>query len=177
RRDQPALRPAGDRLTVRTIDSVLWARSLVADRFDLQHLAGSGGMGVVYRAEDMLNGRPVALKMPRTEDEDTPRRLVAADLILPQVDHPHVVRHAAHGRTEHGAYIAMEWLEGETLAARLARGPLDIAESVALAETIAGALGAVHARGVVHRDVKPSNIFLVHEKLANARIVDFGLAR
>ena len=97
--------------------------------------------------------------------------------ILAELNHPRIVRYVAHGRTAAGQFIAMEWLEGETLADRLLRGRLEIAEATQLIETVAGALAVVHARGMVHRDIKPSNLFLTGKSIAGVKILDFGIAR
>src|SRR5690606_29722633 len=84
----------------------------------------------------------------------------------------------AHGETLAGdVYLAMEWLEGEDLGSTLACTRLSVAESVALARRVADALGAAHARGIVHRDVKPENIFLEHRRIERAEVLDVGLAR
>src|SRR5262249_8787251 len=161
RRHQPPLRPPRDRLAVHTTISESQPRRLIADRFELDHVAGTGGLGIVYRANDILLGVPVALKMPRDQEELMHWRLLEEGLILSQVQHPHVVRYVAHGRTVNSAYVAMEWLDGETLATRLEREPLTVAETIAFIETVAAALGALHERGLVHPDIKPGNLFLV----------------
>jgi tetratricopeptide (TPR) repeat protein len=151
---------------------------IVDRRFAIERLAGSGGMGAVYRALDVETGAPVALKVlvgtPRQEDE---LRFEREALVLAEIDHPGIVRYVAHGRTAEGRpYLAMEWIEGEDLAARIARGPLSVAETIAMGISVAEALGAAHARGVVHRDLKPSNVLLAGGALDRAKIVDFGVA-
>src|SRR5262249_13698748 len=98
--------------------------------------------------------------------------------IRAELEHPHIVRHVAHGVTETSElWLAMEWLDGEDLSTRLGRSPLSAAESVALAVSVAEALGYAHARGVVHRDLKPSNIFLVNGELERVKLLDFGVAQ
>jgi serine/threonine protein kinase len=100
-----------------------------------------------------------------------------ADL-LARLSHPNIVRHVAHGRTESGEqFLAMEWLEGEDLQRRLQRGPLPVADAIGLARLVATALAEVHARGVVHRDVKPSNIWLLDGRADRPMLLDFGIAR
>src|SRR5262249_20762656 len=92
--------------------------------------------------------------------------------------HPSIVRYVSHGVTDEGRqFLAMEWLEGEDLADRLQRGPLDPADAVTLGRRAAEALAIAHARGVVHRDVKPSNLFLVAGDVARVKVLDFGIAR
>jgi hypothetical protein len=89
-----------------------------------------------------------------------------------------VVRYVAHGATDDGdAFLAMEWLEGENLAARVERGPLSLAETLNLSACLAGALAAAHAVGIIHRDLKPSNVILAFNDVARPKLVDFGIAR
>lgn len=141
----------------------------------IERLAGSGGMGAVYRAIDQAAGAPVALKvLGPAADADRFAREIAT---LADLQHPCIVRFVAHGVVEGTPFLAMEWLDGEDLAARVARGPLGVAESVAIAARVGAALGHAHARGVVHRDVKPSNVLLPGGRADDARLVDFGIAR
>ncbi|KYF67942.1 serine/threonine-protein kinase PknK [Sorangium cellulosum] len=150
----------------------------IADRFELERQAGAGGMGALYRAVDLETGAPVAVKILHGAQEADLSRFAREARILDQLTDPAVVRYIAHGTT--GAsrpYLVMEWLEGEDLAARLARAELSVAESLALVRRMAGALAAVHALGVVHRDIKPSNIFLCDGRVELARLIDFGVAR
>src|ERR1700761_4999530 len=157
---------------------------LVSDRFQVVRLAGAGGMGVVYRARDRLTGNAVALKVLRPaggsegHDPDQVERFLREPRILSEVQHPAIVRYIAHGETERGEpYLAMEWLDGESLSARLGRGRLGVAESVDLVRRVAEALAVAHARGVVHRDLKPANLFLVGGEVARPKVLDFGVAR
>jgi hypothetical protein len=151
---------------------------VVAQRFEVERVAGRGGMGVVFRALDRASGGPVALKVLHDITPDLAGRFQREAEVLSGLSHPRIVRYVAHGTTERGdAYLAIEWLDGEDLAARLDRGPLGIEEGVTLARAVAEALGFAHARGVVHRDVKPSNIFLAGGDPADVRVLDFGIAR
>ncbi|WP_437779576.1 serine/threonine-protein kinase [Sorangium sp. So ce1097] len=150
----------------------------IAGRFELERQTGEGGMGALYRAVDLETGAPVAVKILHGAQQADLARFAREARILDQLSDPAVVRYIAHGVT--GAsrpYLVMEWLEGEDLAARLARAELTVAESLALARRVAGALAAVHALGVVHRDIKPSNIFLCDGRVEQARLIDFGVAR
>jgi hypothetical protein len=151
---------------------------VLGGRFRLGRLAGAGAMGQVYEAVDTEGGRRVAIKLMPEKSFGSAARFVREARILADLAHPHIVGYVAHGTT--GAdrpWLAMEWLEGEDLAARLARGPLSRAESVDLAILLAETLGFVHARGIIHRDLKPSNVFLAQGDLAQARLLDFGIAR
>lgn len=152
---------------------------LVIDgRFELERLAGAGGMGVVYRALDRLTGEFVALKMLGPHGGVELARFQREAELLNALRHPGIVRHIAHGLTDTGdAYLAMEWLEGEDLSACLTRGPLGELETMTLARRVAAALAFAHSRGVVHRDLKPANIFLPMGNVAQATLLDFGIAR
>jgi tetratricopeptide (TPR) repeat protein len=148
------------------------------DRFELQRQIGSGGMATIYRAVDRETGGVVALKILHGRSSEQTERFRQEAEVLAELTHPAVVRYIAHGTTpldEH--YLAMEWLEGETLDDRLARGALTIGESVDLGRRIADVLASAHRRGIVHRDIKPSNLFLVNCSLAELKVLDFGLAR
>jgi hypothetical protein len=135
-------------------------------------------MGEVWKALDQASGQPVAVKLlPANALEDAARFAREAQT-LAELSHPRVVRYVAHGaEAGEDPYLVMEWLDGEDLAARLARGPLSVDESVALAVTVAEALAFAHERGVVHRDLKPGNLFLPGGLLSAVKILDFGVAR
>lgn len=152
--------------------------SKIAGRFVIEQRIARGGMGDVFRAMDELRGTRVALKVLRRESERAEERFEREAKLLQALHHPAIVRYVTHGRTPLGEdYLAMEWLEGETLAERLARGRLSHAEAATLVRRIADALGFAHARGIVHRDVKPANIVLVRREVLAATLLDFGIAR
>src|SRR5689334_13296591 len=117
-------------------------------------------MGVVYKALDRRTGQPVAIKIARGLDRTVTARLLREAETLASIDHPGVVRHVAHGHHEDKLYVVMEWLDGEDLAARLSHTGLGTREAVRVMRGAAESLAVLHARGVVHRDVKPSNLFL-----------------
>jgi tetratricopeptide (TPR) repeat protein len=150
---------------------------LVADRFAIESIAGRGGMGVVHRAVDRVSGERVAVKVLGGMDGD-PARFAREAQILAELDHPAIVRYVAHGATSDGRpFLAMEWLEGEDLGARLSGRGLEVAEALAAVKRVASGLAAAHARGIVHRDIKPSNVFLVGSDPERAKLLDFGIAR
>ncbi|AUX22476.1 protein kinase [Sorangium cellulosum] len=152
--------------------------TLLAGRYLLERRAGAGGMGEVWKARDQSTGEAVAVKVLPGGDPEGAARFVREGQILAGLSHPGVVRYVAHGASAEGApYLVMEWLDGEDLAARLARGPLSVDESVALAARVADVLGYAHAQGVIHRDLKPSNLFLPGGRLDAVKVLDFGIAR
>src|SRR5215470_4739943 len=104
---------------------------LVAGRFEIEAVAGAGGMGTVYRARDLASRQIVALKTLASVGECDAARFAREAAVLAELTHPGIVRYVAHGVSErHEHYIVMEWLDGETLEARLARGPLTVADAV-----------------------------------------------
>lgn len=154
--------------------------TLFANRFEIERTAGSGGMGTVYRARDRYSGEIVALKLLHSgtirTDED--ERFAREAQLLSELRHPGIVAHVAHGQTPDGQrFLAMEWLDGEDLAQRLARGPLPLRDCLRLLEQVAEALSLAHQRGVIHRDLKPSNLFLAGGDVGRVKILDFGIAR
>src|SRR5882724_7195974 len=147
-------------------------------RFELERIAGIGGMGTVFRARDRTSGEPVAVKMLRSGPGDGSARFLREIRVLQTLRHPGIVRYVADGATPaRELWLAMEWLEGESLQQRLSRGGLTAAESVVLVRRLAEALGAAHAQGILHRDIKPSNIMLPGGELERAKMLDFGVAR
>jgi serine/threonine-protein kinase len=148
-------------------------------RYRLEARIGSGGMSTVYLAFDETLERQVAIKLMSREvasDSDQLERFRREARAVAQLSHPHVVGVIDAGEDDGRPYIVLEYVEGETLKARIRRhGRLSIPEAVAYAIEIARALGAAHARHIVHRDVKPQNVLIDQE--GSAKVTDFGIAR
>ena len=144
--------------------------------YEITGKLGEGGMGVVYSAFDTRLSRPVALKMIReSADEDGLRkRMLREARAGARVDHPNICRMYDIGEDAGRPFLVMELLEGESLAARIARGPLPVTEAVEIALSILSALSALHRCAIVHRDLKPSNVFLTNQ---GVKVLDFGLAK
>src|SRR5689334_21954232 len=138
---------------------------------------GSGGMGEVYRARDSRLGRDVAIKvLPQhiSASSDDRARLRREAKTISSLNHPHICVLHDIGRDGDTDYLVMELVEGETLAQRIARGPLPTAEVLRIGAQVADALDRAHRAGVVHRDLKPGNVMLTK---SGAKLMDFGLAR
>ena len=151
----------------------------LSGRYRLEARIGAGGMSTVYRALDETLERQVAIKLMNREvasDSDQLERFRREARAVAQLSHPHVVGVIDAGEDESRPYIVFEYVEGETLKERIRRqGRLPINEAVAYAIEIARALGAAHARHIVHRDVKPQNVLIDEE--GSAKVTDFGIAR
>jgi hypothetical protein len=149
----------------------------VGGRFVLEAFAGAGAMGTVYMARDIATGERVAVKILLGGEQGAARfdREVA---VIARLHHPRIVRYVAHGTTPEGRpFLAMEWLEGETLHLRMARALPTSVEAIDIARSIAEALVAAHAIGVVHRDLKPANVVLVRGASDALKVLDFGIAK
>ena len=150
---------------------------VLAGRFRIANFIAAGGMGEVYRAEDLRLGRIVVLKfLPKELAEDRPslerfRREAKAASAL---NHPNLCTVYDFGEDAGRAFIAMEYLEGDTLSVRIKEGPLPLEEALKIAMAIASGLGAAHRKGIVHRDLKPGNIMITDTA---AKLLDFGLAK
>jgi serine/threonine protein kinase/Tol biopolymer transport system component len=146
--------------------------------YEILEKIGSGGMGEVYRARDTSLERDVALKILPTEIADDPQRTERFQQeakAVAALSHPNILGIYEFGTDQGRSYAAMELLEGETLSERLRHGPIHPRKAVDIASQIADGLAAAHERGVVHRDLKPDNVFITTE--GRVKILDFGLAR
>src|SRR2546428_2141379 len=139
---------------------------------------GAGGMGEVYLAEDTQLGRHVAIKLlpPETvSDEHARKRLVREARAVATLDHPNICSIYEVGEADGRSFIAMQYIEGETLDLKLKQKPLELKDSLAIASQVADALAEAHTHGIIHRDVKPSNIIITAR--GQAKVMDFGLAK
>jgi eukaryotic-like serine/threonine-protein kinase len=156
----------------------MWIGDVVDDRFVIERPLGSGGMGSVFLATDRVEGGSVAVKVLDHVSDDAVERFRREIRILSSLSHPAIVRHLAHGETQaKEPFLAMELLVGEDLSSRLSRSALAADESLDVVRRAAEALSFAHARGIVHRDVKPRNLFLVGGDVSQVKVLDFGCAR
>jgi serine/threonine protein kinase/FixJ family two-component response regulator len=160
------------------------AGELFDGKYRLDHLVGTGGFGVVYRATHAVLNRPVALKCVRpgtTVTSSDAARFRLEGISACRVDHPNAVAVWDAGITTDGIlYLVMELLEGHTLRAELLeKGPLSVARAAAIASPVCNVLAAAHTAGVIHRDIKPENIFLHvgRDGVEIVKVVDFGIAK
>jgi len=145
--------------------------------YTLQSLLGAGGMGEVYRAEDSRLRRTVAIKVLRP-DLATPDRVTRFEQearAASSLNHPNILTIHDVGREGDTAYFATEWIDGDTIRAILAQGPVPTRRAIELSHQIAEGLAKAHAAGIVHRDLKPANVMVTGDGLA--KIVDFGIAK
>ena len=160
------------------------SQASVGGRFLIEREIGRGAVGIVYRAIDEMTNQPVALKVIAISGVDAGEeaRFRREGRVLAGLVHPGIVRLVAFGQLDEGMpYVAMEWLEGEDISQRMKRAPLPLLQCLDVAAQVADALAAAHSHGIVHRDVKPSNVFLVGSSANQdgpiiAKLVDFGVA-
>ena len=148
---------------------------VIGGRYRVGRLLGRGGTSDVFEAIDEQTGGRVAIKVVRSDEPDFVRRLVEEARALESFDGPGLVRFLDTGVHGDRAYLVMEYIDGPTLAQSLKDGPLGTAATATIAARVASALGYVHERGVVHRDVKPSNI--LRSSTGEVWLADFGIAK
>ena len=150
----------------------------VVSHYRILEKLGEGGMGVVYKAQDLRLDRPVALKFlpPQFADEEHKKRFIHEAKAASALDHPNICTIYEIGESEDGQmFIAMAYYEGETLKQKIERGPMLEREATGIALQIALGLAKAHANGLIHRDIKPANVIVTADRVA--KIVDFGLAK
>jgi serine/threonine protein kinase/dienelactone hydrolase len=144
--------------------------------YKIEAVLGEGGMGTVFRARDTRLGRTVAIKLIRAEFAqrgDFQHRFEREARTISALNHPHICALYDIGQQD-GAYLVMEFVEGETLSAVLKKGPLSLDQALRYGAEVADALTEAHGRGIVHRDLKPANIMIT---AAGVKVLDFGLAK
>jgi serine/threonine protein kinase len=155
---------------------MLLANGALLGPYKIQNSVGEGGMGEVYRAQDTRLGRAVAIKVLSSrlsQDTGFRERFAREARAISSLSHPNICALYDVGSQDGVEFIVMEYLEGETLAARLKKGPLPIEQALRCGTEVAMALETAHRRGIIHRDLKPGNVMLTK---SGAKLLDFGLA-
>src|SRR5213594_1516352 len=145
---------------------------------EITALLGKGGMGEVYRARDLKLKRDVAIKILPEEfarDADRVSRFQREAEVLASLNHPNIAAIYDLQEANGLRYLVLELVEGETLADRIARGPIPVEEAIDIAKNICEALEAAHEKGIVHRDLKPANVKITPD--SKVKVLDFGLAK
>ena len=168
---------SGARPAFGSVDDPPLGPGATLDHFSIIKLIGRGGMGEVFLARDTLLGRKVALKLVRDDREEAPLEdeALREARALARLSHPHIVTVYAVGLHRGQAYIALEYIEGASLALRLRERKPGLLEAVRWARAIVSALAAAHAEGVLHLDLKPGNVLIGRD--GRLQVVDFGLAQ
>ena len=154
---------------------------ILAGKYRIERLLGEGGMGAVYVATNQVLQKRVALKVMNERFASMPaavERFLREAVAASRVSHPGIVQVFDAGQHEMRPWIAMELLEGESLGARLERGPMPLSDVLKMAEGTLSALAEVHDEGIIHRDLKPDNIFLARTRGGDwvPKVLDFGIA-
>src|SRR2546423_3913982 len=172
--DVPAFQAAADML----VDGEQFKPGESLGRYEIRAVLGAGGMGKVYLAEDRKLKRKVALKvLPAATrgDEEARRRLLREAQAAAALDHPNICAIYEVDEASDRSYIAMQYVKGETLEARMAKERISVDDSLNIAVQVADALAEAHAHNIIHRDIKPSNIMLTAR--GQVKALDFGLAK
>ncbi len=158
------------------------AGTVLADRYRIERLISRGGMGAVFEATQLGLDRPVAIKVllpALIRDEKVQERFRREARSAASLQHPNIIQIYDYGISDHGPYIVMEFLRGQSLRQLLRQGPLPIERSIEMMEQVCSAVSAAHTAGIIHRDLKPDNIII--EERANgqmmAKVLDFGIAK
>jgi len=170
--------PASLTKTLATPLPVISKDTLIAGKYRIIDEAGAGGMGVVYKAEDLKLKRTVALKflpLRLADSTELRERFLVEAQAAAALSHPNICVIHEVGESEKCPYIAMEFVEGKTLRDRIKKGPLKPEEALDIVIQVAAGLGEAHGKGIIHRDIKSANI-MVTEK-GQAKVMDFGLAK
>ena len=178
---ESVFQPEGLQTTIQTPQAKLVPDPLIGKRvgpWQLVRLIGRGGMGTVYEARDARRDRRVALKILRDDLASDPgfvKRFHRESKVLGRLSHPHIVEVLEQGEDDGQLWFSMEYVRGESLRQRMARGPLAYPDATRIAHQISSALAYAHEQGVVHRDLKPENVLLDEDGMV--RLVDFGLSK
>src|SRR5215470_484911 len=173
--NRPGLEVAAEMITHNESDSLV-ARTI--DQYRVLDLIGAGEMGLVYRARDTKLSRDVALKVLPAEFAQDKERLIRSERearLLASLNHPNIAAIYDLKESDGIRCLVLEYIEGETLAARLKRGPLPMNEALNIGRDVAGALEAAHEQGIVHRDVKSGNVMITTKGVV--KVLDFGIAK
>ena len=175
--------PAGSAATETTARFDPLVGTVLAERYAIVRRIGEGGMGAVYEARHAIIGKRVAVKVlleKFLENQELIARLLQEARLASSIGHENIVDVTDYGTTSDGrAFVVMEFLDGESLAQLVIRdAPLPVERSLAILRQVCSALSAAHAKGIVHRDVKPENIYLVRRgELDFVKVVDFGVSK
>jgi serine/threonine protein kinase len=172
--------PTEDRTTVRDPDPQHeLIGKVISDRYRIEALLGKGAMGDVFRGEQILLRKRVAIKVLRSDAERLPEmveRFEREGIAGAHINHPNVTAAIDFGRLEDGSYfLVLEYVEGVALSKELGHGPMPLHRALRVARQVAAGLVAIHAKGIVHRDIKPENLLLTADE--SVKIIDFGLAK
>ncbi|MDD9933555.1 MAG: serine/threonine-protein kinase [Myxococcales bacterium] len=183
-RNDPFLQRAArvERVDPEYVSRLPGAGAVVGGKYLIHREIGRGGMGVVFAATHRVTGKHVALKWMLARagrDKEMARRFLREARAAGAINHPSVVTVFDAGMHEGSAYIVMERLQGESLRAVLKGGPLPVGEALRIAQAVIAGVGAAHSQGILHRDLKPDNVFLcaAHNGPPRPKVLDFGMSR